>query len=199
MLCGAALAVCCMLPFQPVASSAETLAAPSPSGDCLPDGTGFLRARLQGAIDTELEWSNDGTECTGAMRPDGGVRLGFSRAIYANDERLVLVFGIAGLKEGQAARTLPVNLTVIRQGTGQFFGTRGDDKCMLDEIRQEPLTGIPHRNRVYRIIARGFCTEPARALNGTSALLISRFDYAGRIDYSIEDTAATTVPPRTTP
>lgn len=166
------------------AHAAESDPAPAPAADCLPDGTGFLRARLQGALDAELEWVNSGTECTGAMRPDGGIRLGFARAIYANDERLVLIFGIASLKEAQAARTLPVNVTVIRQGTRQFFGTQGDDKCMLDEIRQEPLTGVPHRNRVYRIVARGFCTEPARALDGSGSILISRFDYAGRLDFA---------------
>ncbi len=154
---------------------------------CLADGQGFFRARLQGAIDTELEWVNEGTECTGAMRPDGGVRLGFSRAIYAEGERLVILFGIAGLKEGQAARNLPVNVTVIRQGTGQFFGTQGDDKCMLDEIRQEPVLGMPHRNRIYRVIARGFCTQPARALGSDGVVLITRFDYAGRVDFAEAD------------
>ncbi len=185
-----------------LAGAAEAEPAPSAPASCLPDGKGFFRARLQGAIDAELEWVNDGTECTGAMRPDGGVRLVFSRAIYADGERLVLLFGIAGLKEGQHGRALPVNVTVIRQGTGQFFGTQGDDKCMVDEIRQEPLTGIPHRNRSYRVIARGFCTEPARALGGGGSIMISRFDYAGRVDFSTEDAtdlATPTVPAAAVP
>jgi len=167
--------------------AAEPLPAPPPA-HCLPGGEGYFRARLHGAIEAELEWVNDGTECTGATRPDGGVRLGFARALNADGERLVVLFGIAGLTEGQSARALPVNVTVIRQGTGQFFGTQGDDKCTLDEVRQEPLTGIPHRNRVYRIVARGFCTEPARALDGKGSVLISRFDYAGRVDFSAQET-----------
>jgi hypothetical protein len=164
-------------------------AAPSslPVPACLPDGQGFLRARLQGALDVELEWANEGTDCTGAMRPDGGVRLGFSRAIYDDGQRLVLLFGIAGLKEGATAHILPVNVTIIRQGTGQFFGTKGDDKCTLDEVRQEPVTGIPFRNRTYRVIARGFCTQPARSLSDDGAVLITRFDFAGRVDFSEAD------------
>ncbi len=131
--------------------------------------------------------SNEGTDCTGAMRPDGGVRLGFSRAIYADGQRLVILFGIAGLKEGKAAHALPVNLTIIRQGTAEFFGTQGDDKCTLDEVRQEPIAGIPLRNRIYRVIARGFCTQPARSLRGSGTVLMTRFDFAGRVDFSEAD------------
>lgn len=158
---------------------------------CLPDGGGYLRARLKGAIDTELNWGNDGTNCTGAVRPtDGGIRMRFTgqNPGGATDQPpLVLVFGIAGLREGANARALPVNVTIIREGTGEFYGTRGDDKCTLDEIRQTALVGIPHRNRSYRVVARGFCTEPARDLKGSGAVLISRFDYAGRIDFDAED------------
>jgi hypothetical protein len=98
-----------------------------------------------------------------------------------------LLFGIAGLREGQSARTLGVNLTVIREGTGEFYSTQGDDKCMLDEVSQQPLIGIPHKSRSYRIVARGFCTEPARAVRGEGVILISRFDFAGRIDFDTED------------
>ncbi len=61
---------------------------------------------------------------------------------------------------------------------------------MLDEIRQELIVGIPHRTRSYRVIARGFCTEPARAIRGQGAILISRFDYAGRVDFDSEDKTA---------
>jgi len=58
---------------------------------------------------------------------------------------------------------------------------------MLDEVTQEPLVGIPNRSRIYKVTARGFCTEPARAVNGKGAVLVSRFDYAGRVDFASED------------
>ncbi len=159
-----------------------------PAAKCLADGKGFFRARLQGSLKADLDWGNEGTECTGALRPDGGIRLGFSRPIYGDDQRLVLLFGIAGLKEGASARALPVNVTVIRQGTGEFYGTQGDDKCTLDEVRQEPIAGIPLRNRLYRITARGFCIQPARSLRDEGAVLMTRFDFSGRIDFSEADT-----------
>ncbi|MET0532669.1 MAG: hypothetical protein ABW171_00450, partial [Steroidobacter sp.] len=131
---------------------------------------------------------NDGMECTGAVRPDGGLRVRFSRNDEADGGRLVLLFGIAGLREGQAAKALPVNVTLIREGKGEFYSTQGDNKCTLDEVKQEPLVGIPHRTRSYRITARGFCTNPARAVRGEGVILLSRFDYVGRVDFDSEDT-----------
>jgi hypothetical protein len=168
--------------------SAQKVVEPAPAvPHCLPAGNGYLKARLAGALNTELNWGNEGTECTGAVRPtDGGIRMRFTAA-NAGGERLVLVFGIATLREGKFARAVPVNVTVIREGAGEFYGTQGDDKCMLDEVTQQAIVGIPHRSRSYRIVARGFCTEPARAIRGKGAVLISRFDFAGRVDFDSED------------
>lgn len=191
-----------------VASTASIDAAPAAAAlPCLPDGSGYLRARLKGALDAELDWGNQEIDCTGAVRPtDGGLRLRFTGRLgqKGTEQQLVLVFGIAGLREGANARTLPVNVTVIREGTGEFYGTRGDDKCMLDEVRQTPLVGIPHRTRTYRLEARGFCTEPARSVEGSGAVLMSRFDFAGRVDFDLEDDNADSMtesgsPPRATP
>jgi len=161
---------------------------PEPPALCLPDGRGYLRARLSGVVKAELDWGNEGMECTGAVRPDGGIRVRFSRDDPAGDGRLVLLFGIAGLREGKAAKALPVNVTLIREGKGEFYSTQGDNKCTLDEVKQEPLVGIPHRSRSYRITARGFCINPARAVRGEGVILLSRFDYVGRVDFDNEET-----------
>ena len=169
---------------QPTAADDNVTTAPAPTA-CLPDGGGFLKARLSGAVQAELVWGNEGTECTGAVRPDGGLRIRFSHD--DGEGRLVLLFGVAGLREGRSAKALPVNVTVIREGLGEFYSTQGDNKCTLDEVRQEPLVGIPHRSRSYRIIARGFCTHPARAVRGEGVILLSRFDYIGRVDFDSED------------
>ena len=164
-------------------------AAPAVPAKCLPAGNGYLRARISGALSTELNWGNDGTECTGAVRPtDGGIRMRFSRT--DSQGKLVLVFGIAHLREGKPARNIPVNVTLIREGAGEFFSTQGDDKCTLDLVTQDVIVGIPRRSRSYRVTARGFCTEPARAVRGKGAVLLSRFDYSGRVDFETEDTQA---------
>lgn len=187
LLCALALVSLCKVHAQEVPADTKDATAPSPPARCLPNGDGYLRARLTGALTSELNWGNDGTECTGAVRPtDGGIRMRFT-APTSTGEKLVLVFGIAKLREGSSAKAVPVNITLIREGSGEFYGTQGDDKCMLDDVSQHPIVGIPHRSRSYRIVARGFCTEPARSIRGKGAILISRFDYAGRVDFDDED------------
>jgi hypothetical protein len=171
----------------PEPTAAKPAAGPPAAAKCLPAGNGYLRARLSGALSTELNWGNEGTECTGAVRPtDGGIRMRFSRADSAG--KLVLVFGIAQLPEGRSAHNLPVNVTLIREGAGEFFSTQGDDKCALDAVTQAVIVGIPRRSRSYQVTARGFCTEPARAVRGKGAVLLSRFDYSGRVDFESQDT-----------
>jgi hypothetical protein len=186
LLCVLSSVFACKVHAQ-VPPPAATAAPPPADAKCLPTGNGYLRARLSGALSTELNWGNDGTECTGAVRPtDGGIRMRFSRTDGAG--RLVLVFGISQLPEGRPAHNLPVNVTLIREGAGEFFSTQGDDKCTLDAVTQDVIVGIPRRSRSYRVTARGFCTQPARAVRGKEAVLLSRFDYSGRVDFESQDT-----------
>jgi len=75
----------------------------------------------------------------GRPATDGdGVRLLYKGRI-AGDESVLVVIGITPLRAGETSRNVPVNLTVVREGTGQFFSTQGRDKCALDEVRQEQL------------------------------------------------------------
>lgn len=190
LLCALVVAVVCKVHAQDAVDPSQRATDATAVAQCLPGGDGYLKARLTGALNAELNWGNEGTECTGAVRPtDGGIRVRFTSATPETG-KLVIVFGIAKLREGQSAKAVPVNVTVIREGAGEFYGTQGDDKCMLDDVKQTPIVGIPHRTRSYRIVARGFCTEPARAIRGKGAVLISRFDYAGRVDFDESDDGA---------
>jgi hypothetical protein len=94
-----------------------------------------------------------------------------------------MVFGIAGAHEGSAGRSLPTNLTIIFEGEERIFATRGDDKCTVDEIRQERIGALAGPRRAYRVIARGFCIAPVNALNNTDRLLINSFDFSGRVTF----------------
>jgi hypothetical protein len=159
-------------------------AAGAPGGKpellCAPSPEGFLRARLQGSIDAAIDWSAPQVpQCLGGTRPQGdGVRL-----VYKGDVDgvpLLLVIGIATLARGTpTARHVPANVTLVREGAGAFFSTQGDDKCALDEVRQEPVAGQASR---YRLVARGYCMQPARALGGEGSVLVSRFDVAALDD-----------------
>jgi hypothetical protein len=191
-----ALAAACKVCAQTPSATPDTYT----SARCLPDGSGYFRARLSGILETELDWGSAELTCTGAVRPtDQGIRMRFV-GHTPQGEQLAFVIGIARLREGKSAKALPVNVTLIREGLGQFYGTRGDDKCMLDQVTQHPLVGIPRRSRLYRVVARGFCIEPARAVAGPGSILISRFDYAGRVDFGEEvDPTAPTAAPGSTP
>ena len=158
--------------------AAPVAAATEPSsgvGDalCIPATTGSFRARLQGSIEAEIDWGEGAAHCQGGIRPQGdGVRLLYKGSV-PDAGPLLIVLGIAPLRPGESAHNVPVNLTVVREGTGQFYATRGDDKCALDAVSQAPVADAPG---LYRLEGRGYCTQPARAVGGDGAVLLSRFD-----------------------
>jgi hypothetical protein len=145
----------------------------------VPADEGRLRARVQGAIEGELDWAGGTPQCRGGPRPGGdGVRLLY-KGNLPGEGPLLIVVGIGPLRAGESARNVPVNLTVVREGTGRFYATQGNDKCAMDEVHQEPA-GDPD---VYRLTGRGYCVQPARAVGGDGAVLVSRFDVMALVDY----------------
>lgn len=176
---------------EPAPRASERRAPDAAAIACLPSGDGFLRARLDGALQLRLDWKNEGTRCQGMPRPEGdGLRVSFSRALEGDGQRLLIVFGIAGLSEGSSGRALPANLTIIEEGGKRVFGTLGDGKCIVDELSQQLITPWRHESRTYRVSGRGFCIQPARAVGGDAGVLMSSFDFAGQASY--EDSAAPT-------
>ena len=182
----AAAAACCALLNAGCGHADTTGGTPAPGSSaeifCAPAPEGFLRARLQGAIDAEIDWSAPAVaQCLGSPRPGGdGVRLVFKGAV--DDAPLLIVIGVANLLPGTSARNVAANVTLVREGAGSFYSTQGDDKCALDEVHQEPIEG--HDGR-YRMSARGYCTQPARALgaSGAGSVLVTRFDVSALVDY----------------
>jgi hypothetical protein len=168
----------------PSASTPPAGAVPAPSAatpaglGCLASGDGYLRAKLGGALETQLDWPNSGTECHGESRGSPpGVRLSFRRERATPD--LLLVFGLTGVEPGKPAREIAANVTVIVEGTSHIYGTLGDSRCTVDRLEQRPLPAAG----TYRIEARGFCTQPAHAVRGSDDVLISTFEFAGPVMY----------------
>lgn len=172
----------------PAAATASAKSTTAISTNCLDTGDGYLRAHLGGAIEARIDWPNSGTRCQGEPkdRPPG-VRLSFQRARPGSTD-LLFVFGVTGIREGKAARDVGVNLTVIVQGTNRIYGTLGDSRCTVDSLTQRPLKV----RYAYRVEARGFCTQPAHAVRGTDAVLVSTFEFAGLVAYDAQskDTSA---------
>jgi hypothetical protein len=165
--------------------------APPPAAapnNCLDSGDGYLRARVAGAVEARIDWTNTGLRCDGEARETpAGVRLSFQRRGAKPD--LLFVFGLTGVREGLPGRAVATNLTVIVQGTDRIYGTLGDSRCTVDSLSQRRL-GPGKR---YRLEARGFCTQPAHAVRGEGAVLVSTFEFAGLVNYagSADGTAAT--------
>ena len=151
------------------------------SKDCLVSGDGYLRAHLAGAIETTVDWPNSGTHCEGGPRDKpAGVRLSFRR-VHGGKTDLLFVFGVTGVQEGKPSREAGVNLTLIVQGTTHIYGTLGDSRCTVDSLTQRRLD----QHGLYRVEARGFCTQPAHAVRGDGAVLVSTFEFAGPVTYDL--------------
>jgi len=165
-------------PANPGLAAAVPPPPPEPTS-CLPTGDGYLHARLAGALDATIDWPNAGTVCQGEpkIEPDG-VRMSFKRA-RGGKPSLLFLFGITGVREGAAAHNSGVNLTLIVQGTPRIYGTLGDSRCTVDSLAQTPLKTA----HTFRVEARGFCTQPAHAVHGDGDVLVSTFEFAGRVNY----------------
>ena len=182
-LCLTALCLLGVGAGAPAVSAGDTSGGHGASG-CLPTGNGYLRARIRGALNLDIDWGNADMECEGGPRPDGSaVRVSFAGPPHGDGRRTRLVFGVGSVLEGRSGHGLPTNLTVIFEGEERLFATRGPDHCTVDDLRQERVGALGGTKRTWRIIARGFCIAPASTLDSDARILVSRFDFAGNAVY----------------
>ena len=147
---------------------------------CLPERDGFLNMRLRGNIEQDVRWTEPALECTGMSRPDGkGLRVRFAGLLAGGE--LAVVFAAPELGAGSSARAVPVNVTILDRAGERIYGTQGDSRCEFDEVEQQPIANAALPVHSYRIVARGFCIAPARALDGEGSVLLTRFDFAGLV------------------
>jgi len=166
-------------------------AGPKNTHGCLASGEGYLRARIRGALDLDVNLHNAELECDGGPRPDGsGIRVSFAGPTRSDGRRLRMVFGVAKAAEGKQGRELPTNLTVIFEGEQRMFATRGDDKCTADEFKQERFGPLGGHVRSYRVTARGFCIAPVKALNTEETILVNSFDFTGAVTFEDPETGS---------
>ena len=169
----------------------QAVAAPDLAGGirCLPDQSGFLTMRLRGSIDAEVRWREPELDCTGMPRPDGrGFRLRFAGSLPGNSA-LAIVFAAPELGMGVSTRSVPVNVTLIDEAGERIYGTQGDSRCMFDSVEQQPLPDATLPPHTFQVSARGFCTVPARAVDGDGSVLLTRFDFAGLVTFQGHDGA----------
>jgi hypothetical protein len=167
--------------------SAQTLAQPatsafvaakSPAG-CLPTRDGYLRARIRGERNIDIDWHDVDMQCDGGLRPldRPGMRVTFMGSLPQDRGQVRLIFGISAPDDAATARNVPANVTVIFEDEQRLYSTAGDGKCTIDELSLQPAPIAPGSWR--RLVARGFCTVPVTTLGGSEALELDRFDFAG--------------------
>jgi hypothetical protein len=182
----AAAAACCALLVAGCGHADTPSGTPAPASQaeifCAPAPEGFLRARLQGSIDAEIDWSHLWSRNASVAHDRAAMACDWSSKGAVDDSPLLIVIGVANLLPGTSARNVAANVTLVREARAAFYSTQGDDKCALDDVRQEPVDGREGR---YRVSARGYCTQPARALGASDAgsVLVTRFDVSALVDY----------------
>lgn len=155
--------------------------ADAPTG-CLDATAGALSLPLSGAVDTTLEWSGSGLECQGMPRPDeDGVRLMFSHA----DDAMLVVLGVTGLERGETGRGLAANLTLVREGAGEFYGTLGTENCTVDVRRNERWDDGPGES--WRVSGIGRCPAPVLAIGREGAVRVAPFSFDGVVDWTANE------------
>jgi hypothetical protein len=159
----------------------------APSG-CLVAGDGYLRARVRGALDLDLDWKDAQMQCEGAPRPSGnGVRVSIAGPLRGEGRRIRLVFGIAGVGEGESGKVLRTNVTLLFEGEQRIFATQGDDKCTVDTLSQQRVETLGQSRAIYRVVVSGFCLGPASNPTRTERLIVTSFDFAARVEFGDDD------------
>ena len=143
---------------------------------------------MRGALDLDLDWKDAQMQCEGGPRPSGnGVRVSIGGPARGEGRRIRIVFGIAGVPEGGTGTTLRTNVTILFEGESRIFATKGDDKCTVDSLTQRRVESLGGDRAIYRVEARGFCLGPATSLSRDERILLTSFDFAGRVEFGDDD------------
>jgi hypothetical protein len=194
MLHRACVALCAATLFVAVTHDAlattptTTSKAPAAPAGCLLAGDGYLRARVRGALDLDLDWKDAQMQCEGAPRPSGnGVRVSIGGPLRGEGRRIRLVFGIAGVGEGESGQVLRTNVTLLFEGEQRIYATLCDDKCTVDKLSQQRVETLGQSRTVYRVVVSGFCLGPASNPTRTERVIVTSFDFAGRVEFGDDD------------
>lgn len=187
MLHRACVAACAAI-LSASAVSAPTVSPPAAATGCFAAGNGYLRARLRGALNLDLDWKDADMQCEGGPRPSGnGLRVSIGGPLRGDGRRIRMVFGVAGVGEGAGGEALRTNVTILFEGEKRLFATQGDDKCTVDKLTQQRVEALGPGRAIYRVVARGFCIGPATNLARTERVVLTRFDFAGRVEFMDDD------------
>ena len=144
--------------------------------------SGYLRTTLYGAFEGEIDWSNGEVDCEGMPRPDGqGARLRFAGTSADGSHSLTFIIALPALQRGLAASELASNVTLIEEGSGNFFSTPGLESCWTDVDAQ---TAVEDADNTYTISGTLYCITPLPEVNGDSSIMLRELHFAGLLDWN---------------
>ncbi len=147
---------------------------------CVMNTPGYLHGRLYGTLAATIDWGGPQMTCDGMTRPNGdGIRLVFASPENADQARLIFVIGIDGELDQLTEQEEKANITIIDEGSGRFFSTRGQDRCWTTIHVVEPLE--ENTKPAFKIEGELYCAGALPSLNGKGSVTLSDFKYSGRL------------------
>lgn len=143
----------------------------------------YFKARLSGAINTDIELNERMIRCDSMQRPDDeGLRMRIRAAI--DDEALAIIVAIPDLSAGTVADELGSNVTVTVEGSGRFFSTPDFDTCWTDIAQHDRLDIEATKNdgsSGYRVAGETYCLAALGELNGSATVSIETLEFSTNI------------------
>ena len=150
------------------ASSAE-------AQQCLPGGGGMLRTSVGGALESEIEWVNDGTTCTGAGNAYF-VPVEFSHSV--NGGTLVVTFQIKGIGKGETGDGLAAQVSITGDAVEMGMFRTAPEGCTVDVTEHVLVEDGPIQS--YRVSGRGACDGAVDSAYDDRSMTIAEFEFVGR-------------------
>jgi len=157
------------------------LASPARALD--PVCVGDLQVSYRGAFDARLG-PPARQSCDGGPRPDGdGLRVAYRSSAIGSDDQILTILAIPGILRGETGTELPLNVTVVREGKGEFFGARGPGRCTVDIATHEPA-GDPD---LWRLAGEGRCQDALEAVAREGEITVSAFEFSAVVSWEMPE------------
>ena len=137
------------------------------SAGCFAAGDGYLRARLRGALDLDLDWKDADMQCEGGPRPAGATACASASADRCAATAGASAWCSASPASAKARRRDAAHQChdpVRRRETHLRHAGRRQVHGGLSS-RSSAWRRSAARRAVYRVVARGFCLGPATSLS----------------------------------
>ncbi len=156
-----------------------------------PECIGELQVSFSGAFDARLG-PPARQSCDGGPRPDGdGLRIAYRSVAIGGDDQILTILAIPGIVRGQTGTDLPLNVTVVREGKGEFFGARGPGRCTVD-IAAHEAAGEPD---FWRLAGQGRCQDELEAIAREGQIRVSDFEFSALVSWEMPDEEVLRVDP----